>query len=191
MWLINLIPAPYRLAVAIAIAIAMLAGATYGGWKWRDYQAKADQLHQVMVANQALADEVKRVTDLTNRLRVAESEGATRRVKDRDEYERNLLNVAKTKDRVIADLHADIIRLRDPWTRPASGTAKTDGASTSATPGVVLPVGGSELSKQLSEYLIDESGRADGTVVELNYCRSVAREQHDTCNKLLLEMVAR
>jgi type II secretory pathway pseudopilin PulG len=185
--ILNLIPAPYRLIVALMVAAVALAGATYGGWKWRDYQAKADELTQAKAANKNLQKQIGKVADLQNRLRIAERTGAQNLVAAQSDKEKEVRNVRTEKDRVIAGLRADLVRLRDPWAKSAERKPEGAGSTTATAPGIVLPESGRELSEELGEYLVSEFARADEVAVELNYCRKVAREQNETCNQLLLE----
>jgi hypothetical protein len=184
------IPTPYLIIAGIVIAIAMLSGATYVGWKWRDYQAKAEQLDQAKIANKALDAKVKEVADLANRLRMAEHVGASKLIQAQEEKERELKNVTTEKDTIIAKLRLGLIRMRDPGTRP---TERAGGAITSTITGVTQVVRserGAELSDQASEFLFGEAARANATVVELNSCRKIAREQNETCNQILREAFA-
>jgi hypothetical protein len=189
-WIIGRVSTPYLIIAGIVIAIAMLSGATYGGWKLRDYQAAQEKLEQAEIANQALQAKVNEVVDLTDRLRKAEHEGAAALILAQDEKERELQNVTDEKDRTINALRLGLLRLRDPGTRP---TERAGGAITSDLAGVTPVVQsetGAELSDQLSEFLIGEAARANRTVVELNSCRKIAREQNETCNQLLREVFA-
>ena len=166
----------------VAIFAAAIAG-TYGGWKWRDYQAKADQLEQAKVANKALQDEIDRVASLTNKLRDIEHEAAAAMLTARDLKEKELKDVADKKDRVITGLRHDL-RLRDPY-RQAERPAETGRSETASAPGIVLPADDARLSGQLAEYLVGEASRADTVVVELNSCRRIPVQQHAQCGSLL------
>jgi hypothetical protein len=189
-WVTGLIPTKFLIIAGIVIAIAMLAGATYGGWKLRDYQATQEKLEQAKIANRALQAKVNEVVDLTDRLRTAEHVGAAKLIQAQWEKERELKDVITEKDTTISELRLGLFRMRDPGTRP---TERAGGAITSGIAGVtpVVPSErGTELSDQASEFLFGEAARANATVVELNSCRKIAREQNETCNQLLRDAFA-
>jgi hypothetical protein len=184
------IPTPYLIIAGIVIAIAMLSGATWCGWKLRDYQAAEERLEQAKTANQALAAKVQEVADLSSKLRKTQQEATDDRLKAAWEKERDLKNVTEQKDRVIHSLRLGLIRLRDPGTRP---TERAGGAVTSSITGVTPVVQserGAELSDELSEFLVGEASRADEKVVELNACKVDIRIQTEKCNQLLRESFA-
>jgi hypothetical protein len=176
-----------KLVVFSGLLLAACALCGYAGWQWRDYQAQEDQLEQAELANQALEAEIARVVDLTNRLRSVEDASRAELVEINNRHERSLRDVVAEKDRTIRNLRNGLLSLRDPYPQGAPAQAGDSGSAAGTTPGVVLPEGGARLSAGLAEYLVGEASRADGVVHDLNYCRAVAVEQHNTCNSLLRE----
>lgn len=79
-----------------------------------------------------------------------------------------------SKERAIADVRADVIRVRDEFTCPAAtatGAASQTGTGTSL--GDAANTGG--LQKPHVEFLLREAGRADEVVKQLQACQAVVR----------------
>lgn len=73
--------------------------------------------------------------------------------------------VSNAKDKIINDLRTGTIKLRDQY-----ATAKTCSAGVPETSTSDDTERGSELSSELSQFLVSEASRADQVVVKLNQC---------------------
>ena len=88
-------------------------------------------------------------------------------------YQKELTNVTKIKDRVIAQLRAGSIRLRDPGAKYSLGANTLPSIGT--TPGGCNGGAEAELSDSLAEFLTGEASRADGVVAQLQACQAVVK----------------
>jgi hypothetical protein len=184
MWLIGWIPLQYRLIAILAVLVVTHAAAFGTGWKWRDYQAKADQLQIEKEHNRIMAAKHKRVIAMTNDIRAAERRGFAALQTTRDKYERKMSDERAKTAVAIADLRAGLFRLRDPGgpsIRAGGGITTTTGTAAGEVRGNCE----AGLSGQAAEFLLGEAGRANGLVIELNECRETALKQNRQCNELL------
>jgi len=130
--------------------------------------------------------ELKADHDVQDNLAAAQTDVETREASHQKDlanisahYQKELQNVYDTKDRVIHDLRAGALRLRDPGTvNPAgAGAMPSSVASSSGCDGQA----GSHLSEQISEFLASEASRADGIVEQLNACQAVVVKDREIC----------
>lgn len=87
------------------------------------------------------------------------------------QFQEDLKNERNKKERVIADLRAGAVRLRDPNGRCSGiGIAFPEAGS---APGGRDGGAGTELSERTAEYLISEASRADEIVRQLTACQKI------------------
>jgi hypothetical protein len=188
MWLINLIPSPYRLIVILVVLAVTHAAAFGAGWKWRDYQAKAEQLEQEQAKITALTSLNARILQIQKDNRRAETKHQSRLAGISRDYQNKLKEHNHEKDRVIAGLRNGSIRLRDPGVKPTVRAGGGIGAEAlAATVGRDGKTGGGsgELSTEAAGFLWGEATRADQTILRLIFqidaCQAIVEEDRRLC----------
>jgi FtsZ-interacting cell division protein ZipA len=112
----------------------------------------------------------EKITELTNKRISDNTEHATRLSLLSQQYEKEKQDESKKRDRVITDLRAERIRLRDPGsTSPTSNPGN----------GITAPTGKCDgeargfLSNETAEFLVSLTGEADEVVHQLTECQAV------------------
>lgn len=155
-----------------AIALALVAGSGYlygrnDGKKierveWQAREKKADD---------AAAVELKKVTDdATKKERASAAAVAV----ISGQFQQELKHERTKKDRIISDLRAGTVRLRDPGTRHplSSNPVPTTGTG----PGRCDAGPGTDFSREASEFLVSEASRADEITRQLTACQKIVRK---------------
>lgn len=111
-----------------------------------------------------------KVVELTDKLIAENGAHATRLSLLSQKYEKEKLDETKKRDRVIADLRAERVRLRDPGNPRTAGNAESGTASTtSQCDGEARGF----LSIEASEFLVRLTAEADEVVHQLTGCQAV------------------
>lgn len=170
------LPNPWVILGILAASIAALGGTYFYGvgvgkdkveavWQAREAKINADTAVAIQAANaKTLA---------------AERAGAKALASVSAGYQAKLKGVQIEKDRIIANLRAGTIRLRDPNAAapvcrdpvPATGASASGHPSSPETELPVEPVG--VLPGRTSEFLVSEASRADKVVEQLTACQAV------------------
>ena len=153
--------------IIAAIWLASLVGV--GVWQ----NASGHAAERAKTTDRDLAELVsanKQIVDLTDKLIADNSAHATRLSLVAQTYEKEKQDEVSKRDRVITDLRAERIRLRDPGSK--STTGRTESGITSTTgkcDGEARPF----LSIEASEFLVRLTGEADEVVHQLTGCQAV------------------
>lgn len=127
--------------------------------KWQAIERQNEQeAAQKLAAAQARAD---RIQASNQEAMVAASQT----------YQEELQHVTQSKDRIIADLRAGAVRLRDPGTRYEIGIHPVPEARPGA--GRCDDEAGGELSEPTAEFLVGLAAEADAVVHQLAACQAV------------------
>lgn len=153
------------LAFSLAIGSGYLYGLTHGKKieraEWQAKEIKADRAAADKLA-QAQRDKAA-IERKHQAAMVAASEA----------YQQELKHVRTQKDRVIADLRAGALRLRDPGTRYALGVHPLPGSGPAA--GGCDAAAGGKLSDEAAEFLVDLVSEADEVARQLGRCQQVVQ----------------
>lgn len=137
---------------------------------WRDREVKAQQAY------------AEKERALTARYREQEHAAALAANAVAQDYEKELGDAKRSKDRALADARAGRLRLRDPGSAscpsgggvlPAAATAsgERDGVARGELSGAADPV----LSTAATDFLVGLAGEADETVKQLSACQALVR----------------
>lgn len=111
-----------------------------------------------------------KIVELTEKLITETGAHATRLSLISQRYEKEKQDESKKRDRVIADLRAERVRLRDPGsTSPAGNSESGVTPSTGKCDGEARPY----LSIETSEFLVRLTGEADEVAHQLTECQAV------------------
>jgi hypothetical protein len=153
-------------AVAVAaLMAAVVIGAYRAGQKAERAYWQARELQAMAAADQAL-------TQAHETIRAMEHNAQAAMVAASDAYQKEISHVRTEKDRVIADLRARTVVLRDPWSpyidaHPMPGTAPASCGCDAGEKG--------ELSESTAEFLVALASEADEVVAQLGRCQQVVR----------------
>lgn len=170
---------PYAVAVAGLLWLASLAAV--GGWQHGAGQG-AERLRWETRENTQLRNANATIKRLQDEARQKEHEHAGRLAGIAAQLEQEKQRETEKRDRLIADLRAANVRLRDPGAvtvRPggcssgetAAGAGERDGGAGSELHGPAAGV----LSGEASEFLVRLSSEADEVARQLAQCQAVVR----------------
>ena len=152
-----------------AIALALIGGTAYV--TGRSDGRKVERTEWQAKENKAIIDVQTELAKVQLEKDTIERNAQKALVAASETYQKGLKNEQVRKDKVIADLRAGVIRLRDP------GTSYT--LSKDTLPGVGATAGrcdgetGGKLSDELTTYLVTEANRADNIANQLTACQAV------------------
>ena len=127
-----------------------------------------------IVSDRAAADALAKATQSAKDIEHASQEA---QVAASETYQKGLTHVTQTKDRVIAQLRAGTLRLRDPGSKYTLDTNPMSpiGASTGRC-NVGEKTG---FSDELNQFLVGEASRADSFVAQLTACQAIIKSDRD------------
>lgn len=161
---------PYTWLIG-ALAVALVGGSAYlyGRSDGKDIERVAWQAQKI----KADADHADKLAEVTAAANTKTAAHAVSLVSISTEYQQELKNERTKKDRLIADLRAGAIRLRDPGTRYSLGAnaLPTIGTSPSRCDGDA----GTEISGSTAEFLISEASHSDEITRQLTACQGIVR----------------
>lgn len=117
------------------------------------------------------------ISELETEVKTAHLAHSSRIASVAEQYEKEKQREIEKRDRRIADLRADNLRLLDPGSKntaddkadgPTTGTSKCDGQT------------GGRLSVEASEFLLRLTGEADEVVIQLAACQAVVQSDRGT-----------
>lgn len=154
----------------LVLVLAWLASlVVVGGWQ----NASGHAAERLMVTQRDNADLItanQTITDLTNKRITDNAEHATRLSLISQQLEKEKQDESKKRDRVIADLRAERVRLRDPGSpSPTGGSGNGITTGTSKCDGEARGF----LSNETAEFLVRLTGEADEVVHQLTECQAV------------------
>lgn len=171
-----MIPLPYKIIAALVLLAALTAG--YFGWQTHQRSIGAEAQKQVDAqAIQAQKDEAAKVlSDETAKVRATEK--TLRAFVDAQEVQNVKANQKITE--LNHSLHDSLVdgRLRDPYARSGdcSSTAESGTAAAPSNSSSNGAPNGGLLSKQLTEFLLNQGFVADQINIAYAACRSWALE---------------
>lgn len=112
------------------------------------------------------------IIELENKVKADHLAHSARIASVAEQYEKEKQREIEKRDRRIADLRSDNLRLRDPGSKNTA-----DGKADGVTTGTSQCDGhtGSQLSVEASEFLLRLTGEADEVVVQLTACQAVVQ----------------
>lgn len=159
------------------ILLAAIGYGLYSAYSWAYDNGVADErLKWVSAESKALKDAVAEVDRLNRKNRQLEADYQAQDQAMSAKYQLEIQNVEKNAKRVIAELRADNIRLRDPYADSIGRAAESRASEAGSTPGGCISETGGELSKETSEFLIDLAAEADEVVEQLTYTQRLLIE---------------
>lgn len=148
--------------IALAIILAFGVGAG-GSWWLTDNYVTARYEAQISKANEDAAEKLAKVT--------AEKNDAETKLQGvRNDVDKEYRETIAGKDRTIAGLRADNVKLRDPGYKNPGNTCPTDSGIASGPPAALAGEG--TLSEEATGFLLDFAGEADDTLEQLRACRA-------------------
>lgn len=150
-----------------ALALVLVGGSSYlyGRGDGREIERVEWQATEMLAKDYALKEQDKSAAAA----REQEQAYAAAQIAASQKYQQEIKNVATQKDRVIADLRAGAIRLRDPGRQYPTGENVLP-ATAAAASGCDGAAGG-ELSQPLSEFLVAAFSEADAITHQLTACQ--------------------
>lgn len=157
----------------LILVLAWLASlVVVGGWQNASGHA-AERLAVTQRDLSELATANEKITTMTNKMISDNAEHATRLSMISQQFEKEKQDETKKLDRVIADLRAERIRLRDPGSTSTTGkTGDEDATTTGKCDGETRGY----LSKETSEFLVSLTGEADEVARQLTHCQEVVMD---------------
>lgn len=151
-------------AIAGAAAWLMSLVVVYDAGKTAERAAwQGRESVELVAANRA-------IVDLEQQVKATHLAQSDRLASVADQYEKEKQREFQKRDRYIADLRADNLRLRDPG-RKNTSVGTTDG--TTPTTGQCDGQAGSQFSIEASEFLLRLTGEADEVAIQLTACQAV------------------
>lgn len=159
------------------ILLAAIGYGLYSAYSWAYDNGVADErLKWVSAESKALKASLAEVDRLNRANRALEAEYQAQDQAKSAKYQLEIQNVEKNAKRVIAELRADNIRLRDPYADSIGRAAESGASEAGITSGGCAGETGGELSKETSEFLIDLASEADEVVEQLSYTQGLLVE---------------
>lgn len=182
----NLIPGPYRM-VGYLVASLAVVGTVYlavnKAYNWAyDNGVTAEKLMWESRESEELAVANKTILDLTDKARKDEAQHNLNLATISTNFEGIRQNEKLKNDRIIADISAGTIRLRDKYAN-TSGKGSCASGSGEATTRTSEHNGetGSELSTTTSEFLYGLASESDEIIEQLTACQAVVIEDRRLC----------
>lgn len=174
-------------ALPYIIAVAAIVYGLYSAYSWAYDNGVADErLKWVSAESKALKDSIAEVDRLNRENRALEAKYQAEDQAKSAKYQLEIQNVEKNAKRVIAELRADNIRLRDPYANSIGRAAESGASEAGSTPGGCISETGGDLSKETSEFLIDLASEADEVVEQLSYTQDLLVECRKRVGAFLL-----
>lgn len=163
---INLIPPQYRILAAVGLVAAVFVGGLWLGHEWRD-RACDLTISDIQRGAEKAAREASEAAR-------AKEKGLLKQITDIEAQRHEEDKTAEAeRDRLLADIRAGQLRLRDRFTCPEH----VPGAATGTGGGDAGTEGG--LRREDAEFFISIAAEADQVTRQLQACQSILRSERE------------
>jgi len=138
--------------------------------KWNDAQAKLN------------AATAKREQELDGQYRAKEAAWTQLVNQMQADHQKELVDEQKQRDADVAAVNSGLIKLRDKYAACSTAARRSETGGTVASSGVGNGEAGAELSREATQFLLDEANRADKIVKQLTACQAVVVADRNACH---------